>query len=115
MTRKRGAARPCGDQKWRTPARDSAIIDSNPDASSSTKSAERTGAIADAAACASTGASSAVSIANLARKPESGGSPATISAQAMKLRPRNAVAAGIASPVSGSSSPSSAPDARVSR
>ena len=91
---------PAGEaQKASMPARVMATTVASPDRIRAAISAQ-----AVAGTPPSPAPNSGASMANLAKKPESGGSPASSSAQPMKPSPRTAMVAGIATPTSSSSS-----------
>src|SRR5690606_26222708 len=101
MTRSRGVVRPTTLQNRRMPIRVSETIAASPVMSiAPTKIHDCTGSSAVGAI-----PTAADNMANFEMNPESGGNPATSSAQHTNVRPRNAIAAGIAMPTS-SSTPS---------
>ena len=102
-----GSGRSWADQKWRIPVRVSANNASRPDTISKASQPQASGVmLTTVLAPKPSGLSSAVSMANLPKKPDSGGSPAITSVQPKKARPRKAVAAGMTRPISTSSSSS---------
>src|SRR6218665_581161 len=107
MTLSTGAGRSSGAQKCRMPARDRAISDISPEPTTSTSQVQAHrpgGSLATSPRPA--GFSSVVSMPNLPMKPDSGGMPVSSSVQPMKASPRKAMAAGMARPISTSSSSS---------
>src|SRR5512138_904242 len=100
ITRNRGVVRPTTLQNRRIPIRASETIAARPVMSiAPTKIHDCTGRSAVGAT-----PTAADSIANFDTKPDSGGNPATNNAQHTNARPRNAIAAGIATPTSSSTS-----------
>src|SRR5690242_15926915 len=93
-----GATLPAA-QKIRTPERSKAMSAARPDNNMSAISIQAVGA---GAAALAPGLRSAWNNPNLATKPESGGKPAMISAQAANDIPRNASAAGMLTPTGSS-------------
>src|SRR5688572_456185 len=111
ITRRRGVVRPTTLQNNRMPMRVSAMIAARPVPSivpTNTHEYIASGAVGATSTAADNSA-------NLETKPDSGGNPATSNAQETNANPRNAMAAGIATPTSSStsmgSSESSAPNA----
>src|SRR5687767_1029232 len=96
ITRKRGVRCELTDQNRRSPLRVQATSAATPDPTSAAQNV----APYAAPSTSSEGPTAARSRANLARKPDNGGSPTTSSTQHTKAMPRNAIAAGIATPIS---------------
>src|SRR5690606_23389922 len=93
------------DQKVRTPNRISEMIAARPDRMISVSIVQASGpAVYRLPMNRPAGLSRAWNRLNLATKPDSGGSPAMIRAQATKNRPRNAMAAGMMTPADSSGS-----------
>ena len=87
IRRTRGTARSGGAQKARMPARVMAMSAANPDRISMTSNAHETAGTGPPPWAVPGGLSAAVRSANLAMKPDSGGSPAITSAHPMKAGP----------------------------